>query len=51
MAVGEYDCGYVYEYEIGVNDPLHCIELKGATDMEVNCFMEMWVLVDIQKSL
>lgn len=41
MAVGEFDCGYVYEYDISKSDPLHCIELKRAIDMEVNSFVQM----------
>ncbi|XP_037036270.1 cilia- and flagella-associated protein 44 isoform X2 [Bradysia coprophila] len=41
MTVGEYDCGYVYEYDINNSDPLHCIELKRAVEMEVNSFLQI----------
>lgn len=41
MTVGEYDCGYVYEYDISKSDPLHCIELTRAIEMEVNSFLQM----------
>lgn len=41
MTVGEYDCGYVYEYDIYKSDPLHCIELKGAVEMEANSFLQV----------
>lgn len=41
MAVAEYDCGYVYEYDFSKSEPLHCIELKRATEMEANSFLQM----------
>lgn len=41
MTVGEYDSGYVYEYDINKDSPLHCIELKNANDMEINCYFQM----------
>lgn len=41
MTIGEYDCGYVYEYDISQIDPLHSIELKRAIDKEVNSFIQM----------
>lgn len=41
MTVGDYDAECVYEYDIRQKEPLHCIELRKATDMEINSYFQM----------
>lgn len=43
LTVGGYDSEYVYEYDINQKDPLHSIELRKASDMEINSYFQMYV--------
>lgn len=41
VSVAQYDAGYIYEYKFGEENPVNCIPIPEADDIEVNCYYEM----------
>lgn len=41
VSVAEYDAGYLYEYKFGEENPINCISIPDADDIEVNCYHEV----------
>lgn len=39
LSMGEYDCGYVYEFQFGKTSAMRCTPIRDAEDLEINAYL------------
>lgn len=43
LSMGQYDCGYVYEFKFESDDAMQCTPIVDAEDLEINCYLYLYV--------